>query len=269
MNNKLSELFTAENDSRILELETRLLEFYKKPEDYPVFNQISHKSERWLPIVKAIEKKIADHGYCRILEIGAGKSGFGSAISYLRENVHWTVQDITDFNKEYLQNNADSVFIGNIDKLEGKFDIIFSFFVFEHLTHPHSTLVKFFALLNSGGILFVNCPRYDFPFYLSHSADHYSKYRRFKIAINLIYLRFKSYITKIPIFLIHLDPALFHMDFYRDRDAIHWVSRHSIYLVCRNYGEVEYLKLPTHGLKDWIVKRYLEVAIMISKDKIS
>ena len=222
----------------------------------PLFN--------WLqgaPIIARIRQVIDQKGHCHVLEIGAGKSGFASAIEDIRSQVTWTAQDVTRFNIDHLEAVADRVFIGDMDELQTKFDIIFSFYVFEHLTRPEQNLIKLLDCLHPQGRLFLYCPRYDMPFYLSHSCDHYGPSLKFKIGLFLFYLRIKTLLLRKPVYLIHLDPALFRLPFSIDRDAVHWVSQFSLILTAKKFGSVRRLRYKTSGLSEWIGKHFLKVAI--------
>ena len=183
----------------------------------------------------------------------------------LKPSLHYTAQDITRANEEHLVQAADAVHFRSVGELEGEFDVIFSTFAFEHISDPRHTLEKLFASLAVGGKLFIFCPRYDLPFYLSHSADHYSAPRRLGIAAWLACVRLWACLTRRSLFLVHTDPAIFHLPVYRDRDAIHWTSLWDLEAFVRGRGCIKRLKLASGSMKDWIVKNLLQINVEITR----
>ncbi|MEM9213299.1 MAG: methyltransferase domain-containing protein [Cyanobacteria bacterium P01_F01_bin.150] len=117
---------------------------------------------------------------CSIFEFGAGCTRFSWHLeSDLRSKVSYDVQDVTYVNFDYLKEEADSAHIGKIQDVDNNYDIIFSTFVWEHITDPQSTLQHLLILLKPGGSIFIVSPRYEFPFYISPSEKHLSKIKRF------------------------------------------------------------------------------------------
>jgi 2-polyprenyl-3-methyl-5-hydroxy-6-metoxy-1,4-benzoquinol methylase len=137
--------------------------------------------EYWEQIRLTIAKHIENKGMCRVLEFGAGCTGFGNFINELRKQVIFDVQDITPLNKKYLETSANNVYIGDIEKIKDKYDIIFSTFVWEHICTPNKTLNHLLSLLQVSGSLFIASPRYDLPFYLSPSCNHMHAIVRLKV----------------------------------------------------------------------------------------
>lgn len=160
---------------------------------------------------------------------------------------------------------ADAVHFGSILTLQGRYDIIFSTFVFEHVSDPRRTLDKLFDLLADGGQLFIFCPRFDFPFYLSHSADHYTPLARFRLGCALLWRRLWSRISGKPLFLIHTDPAVFHSEWRMDRDAIHWVSLSDLKLHFKGRASIRRLKVESPEWRDRFIKNTLQVNVCIQK----
>ena len=247
-------------------LEEKLLNYYTQTEGYCPFNHAARQTDRWVPIVEFTREVLRKREICRVLEVGAGRSCLDEAFESFRECVYWTAQDVTDCNLDHLSARADAVHIGDFGDLPGPFDLIASFFVFEHLANPESALRTWLSQLAPGGRLFIFCPRYDFPGYLSHSADHYSIWRRMMLAVFVQYTRIRVWIKDRPCFLIHLDPAIFRKPFARDRDAVHWVLRSNVLRAVRPEGRVQLIKLPAHGIKDWFIKRFCELSVVIEKN---
>ncbi|XHR28747.1 MAG: class I SAM-dependent methyltransferase [Chthoniobacteraceae bacterium] len=240
--------------------------FYQTTEEYAAFQHPNEMPEQWPYVRAAIEETLRRKTVCRVLEIGAGRSNFARFLGPdLRGAIHYTTQDVTRSNEDHLRGVADAVHFGSVLELDGPFDVIFSTFVLEHISDPRRTLAKLFEMLADQGRLFVFCPRYDAPFYLSHSADHYGPARRVAIGLTLLAARAWALVTRRPLFLIHTDPAIFHIDWDRDRDAIHWASLWDLELFFKKRARLEILKLHSMGVKDWIVKNLLQINLCISK----
>ncbi|HMA93452.1 MAG TPA: hypothetical protein VKP30_12245, partial [Polyangiaceae bacterium] len=98
----------------------------------------------------------------------------------------------------------------------------------EHITNPAETLGYLLRMLSPGGRLIVASPRYDFPFYIPPSARHYTSYEQVMLTLWLTWKRLQAIWCEDARFLIHLDPAVLRSPWYRDADAVHWVSRWDI-----------------------------------------
>ena len=242
--------------------------FYQTTRDYVAFQHPNEMPEQWGYVRAAVEEVLRRQPVCRVLEFGAGRSDFARYMGDLRPSLHYTVQDVTRSNEEHLRRSADQVHFGSVTDLTGPFDVIFSTFVLEHISDPRHTLDCLFNALAPEGQLFIFCPRYDAPFYLSHSADHYSPARRFGIGLLLAAARVFSLTTRRPLFLIHADPAIFHIDWSRDRDAIHWASLWDLELFFKRRAKLKRLKINSGNLKDWIVKNLLQINLRISKEAV-
>jgi SAM-dependent methyltransferase len=259
----MTSLVVSETDSAVHELRRRLDDFYRTTNEYQAFQSRSWHPNLWTFVVEELAH--FENGAGRVLEIGAGRSGFRD---YLRErgvNAHFTAQDVTPANEAYLKANADEVVIGPLRCVTGVFDIIFSTFVLEHVTDPMTTLETCWRLLKRGGKLFIFCPRYDAPFYLPHSTDHYSARARIGMAMRLIATRLQTLITRKPRFLVHTDPAVFTLPWQRDRDAVHWVSYLDLAIFFKGRASVRKLHVASGSLKDAIVKNFLQINLCVEK----
>jgi len=252
---------TDEHDHKVTELRERMDAFYASTADYSAFRQPSESPEEWAYVKEAIVETVRKNGECRLLEFGAGRSGFADSLGELRKSVRLTLHDVTPANAEYLRLQADEVRIGKLDEVSGQFDVVFSTFVFEHVSDPRRTLEFLLRLLVPGGVLLLFCPRYDMPFYLSHSADHYGLWKRLRMGAAVCWKRLETLVTGRPAFLIHADPAVLHIDWKRDRDAIHWASLFDLEAFFRNRGEIRKLAIRSGTLKDWCVKNLLRINI--------
>lgn len=254
--------FGSEEDPRRRELASRLQAFYSSVDNYEAFEDANWKPEFWQPVRAAIEL-CATQTRCRVLEIGAGRTSFAQYLGEIRDRVEFHVQDITGRNCEYLSGVADKVWICDPTELCGRYDIIFGTFVYEHLTRPRATLKHLLTLLEPGGCVFIASPRYDFPGYLSPSVRHLSRTRRMIIVAQLLMHRLKVVLGGAPLFLMHYDPAAFHVPWFRDADAIHWPSLWDLRREVAGRATVRRLKLCTRGVRLWFWARFLLLFVRI------
>jgi len=256
---------TTEDDPSVVELRRKLDVFYASTKDYSDFNvEANSKPEIWTPIKAAIEQRLADKGSCRILEFGAGRTGFAVFLRELRSRVRFEVQDVTPQNQDYLSGEADAVHIGDISGLAGDYDIMFSTFVWEHGTNPRHTRDLLLQRLSPGGSLFVACPRYDMPGYIPPSARHYTTGARLGLTLWQT-ARWLGLSGRGEQFLIHTDPALLHRPWFRDSDAIHWVSMQDFASIPRGFRFSRIL-IPAPGLRGFIWSRFLVAFVQITRE---
>ncbi len=258
---KLSLVNEAHPDVSVLRV--GLDRFYQNSPDYGAFVAPSDQSNCWRFVVEKVEAVIARKGSCRALEIGAGRTGFRQFCT--TRKLHFAVQDVTALNAEYLRTQADEVFIGDLQSVTGRYDVIFSTFVFEHITNPRAALERAWTMVESGGALFVFCPRYDLPFYLPPSFDHRPVVMRWLTALFLFGRRVWTWLGGSPAFLIATDPSVFHREWARDRDAIHLVSLFDVAAFARGRGRLRRFTLASGSVKDWVVKNWLQVNAVIEK----
>ncbi len=251
---------TEQNVDRIVCLEKRLIKFYRETDTYDAFKKESSYPHLWSQVAQ-IATKFTEKGKCRILELGAGMSGLPEYLNrntdLPRDKIHLTCQDITEINLEYLTDRADETIIKNIEKIEGSWDIITHAYVLEHLVRPKEFMAKIHNMLPYGGFHLFQCPRYDMPFYSPPSLDHCKKMESILFAIRHIF--------DSKDFRIIEDPAVFHMPFTHDRDAVHLVNKRSIKKLHAGYAEVYDFHIPFHGWKDYIVKNFLTIGLIIKK----
>lgn len=246
----IPQLFGKEGDIRVSRLRARLDDFYAK-ENYPAFHGANDQGPFWQPIKAIVAQRLTSrtdsNGKLRILEIGAGCTNFANFLGELRQDVEFHVQDITYRNVEYLNSQADQVHIMPITSLGGSYDIIFATFVWEHITNPKECLDHLLSLIGEEGSLILASPRYDFPFYISPSARHLAKWEQVAIGCFIVWKRLVTLITQSPQFLIHLEPAILHMPWFCDADAIHWVSVFDLRLYLRGKYNLKQIRLSLQG----------------------
>ena len=255
------------------QLREKLEYFYNSTNEYTPFNVPSDQRSCWEHLVVEIRRRFKDKSTSKlkILEVGAGKTGFGLFLNQqsLRRSIEYHVQDITRFNEVWLRDQADQVFFGDIlmSKMISGYDIIFSTYVLEHVTNPPAHLDRLWSLLASHGDLFIFSPRYDAPGYICPSARHLCKIKQFQFGLQSIVARLFSWITRQPQFLIQNDLAAFYLPFYSDSDAVHWVSLRDIEGWANNKkAALKRLKLGQSAFpsKDWLIKRFCTLAAQIS-----
>ena len=245
-------------------LAARLKYFYATTPDYDAFQTPSNQTLLWAHLALAIRErlKVASNRKLRGLEVGSGRSGLPTYIKAqgLQEHVELFAQDVTAQNAPWLEEHFDSVIIAGIESLRGEFDAVIGSYVFEHITSPRRFLGTLVNLLAPGGCLLMTCPRYDLPFYLSRSADHLSPARRLATGCYLLWCRLLTIATGRAAWLVHRDPAVFHLPFHPDRDAVHWVSWFDIRA---EWPSATKLVLGAGGFRDWVSKKLLTAGFKI------
>ena len=246
---------------KVEELEDKMIRFYQEINDYSAFEEtkVSNNEYQWLEIVKESKRKFPETKTIKILEIGAGRSGFKQFLQKNNiTNFELICQDITAKNYDYLKENADEVFIGNIYDMTAQFHIIFHSYVFEHISRPKTFLNKIDSLLISGGIHCIQCPKYDFWLYNPNSLDHLSIIKRMAFKV-------KQLFNRSP-FSIISDPAIFHLPFYKDRDAINLVYEKDVrkYYKEKMY-DIHSWSVSSFGVRGWVLNNVLTCRLVICK----
>lgn len=259
---KYRESFCSDSE-QAADLARRLTKFYQASEDYVAFQEPSCQLKLWSQVARRVSNLLEAHPDRKvsILEVGAGRSGLARYFSEIgiRSKVHLHAQDVTPRNAEWLAEHFDSLTIGPVEDVSGRHDVVLSTQVLEHVTDPRRFLDELWHKTETAGAVFIMCPRYDFPFYLPRSADHLSIFRRLALSIQLLGIRLWTVVSGRAAWLVHRDPAVFHMPFFRDRDAVHWVS---LFDIRAYWPDLQILKLDHGGFKDAILVRLLTVGIV-------
>src|SRR5437899_3352542 len=103
---------TRENDAAVDGLRERMDAFYASSVEYSAFQKPSAHPQEWAHVQDAVRQRAGGPAACRVLEAGAGRTGFAAALGDLRSAVHFTAHDVTPFNADYLRAEADKVQIG-------------------------------------------------------------------------------------------------------------------------------------------------------------
>jgi SAM-dependent methyltransferase len=260
----LTDSITTEADPRVAEMRERLDEYYKTTTTYPDFQEVARKDQFWTPIAAEVRRLAGPTHKVRVLEFGAGRTGFAAFLGGLRDRVEFTAQDVTPANRAVLEAAADHVHIGPVQQVRGPFDLIFSTFTWEHVSDPRATLEHLLSQLRPGGSIFIACPRYDTPIYPPRSARHYGLVKQYLIAAWLYGQRLLTRAGGRPRFFIHVDPAILKRDWTRDADAVHWVSRHDFARGAPGCA-VRHLSFPVQGLRARLWRDLLLAFVQITK----
>ncbi len=257
----------AENDPRVADMRRRLDDFYRTTSEYEAFKEVSIQTMFWGPVIDEIRRLASAHPgrRVRILEFGAGRTGFPAALGDLRSRAEIHAQDVTDQNRDYLALHADMVHVGDVLGLTGPYDVIFSTFVWEHVSNPRALLGHVLGMLAPGGSLFLASPRYDAPGYVPPSARHYGSARQLALLARLQAARLRTALGGPPSFLVHLDPAVLHRPWFRDADAVHWASIYDLRRALPRGFALRRLNVATSGWKRWVWKRFLLLFVHITK----
>lgn len=201
--------------------------FYQSTDQYTPFDQVSDQSSCWAWVYQRIlELSEQAERPIQVLEFGAGRTGFMRHLPrHLRDRMRFVAQDVTDANREFLEQEADEVVIGDIAEVAGSMDVIFSTYVWEHISNPVATLERLLDMLRPGGSLFLFCPRYDVPLYIPPVLRHLSKSSQHAATGRLMLARMRTRIGGRGLFGIVTEPAVLgQTQWFRDADAIHLVS---------------------------------------------
>ncbi len=254
------------------DLREQLDQFYSAAPDYTAFQAPSDQPNCWEHVIRCIRKRLREKSRLRVLEVGAGRTGFPRYLAEkgLRSAVEFHAHDVTHYNEDWLRDEADESFFGDVlsANLPGDYDIIFSTYVLEHVTDPATHLEKLWSLLSEDADLFIFSPRYDLPGYLCPSARHLPRLAKLKFAIRAGWARLVALFVRRPQFLIQTDLAAFHQPFYVDSDAVHWVSLRDLKIWAANHNAIftpHSIGVPDFLTKDWLIKRLCTVAVQITK----
>ncbi len=261
-------------------LRATLDQFYARSIEYSPFHAPSDQRQCWDHVLTEINTRLLSgfQGKLQVAEIGAGRTGFAKMLvgAGIRDRVQFHAQDVTEANADWLKDEADAVYIGDVHEcgLVTGMDIIFSTYVFEHVTNPLHHLNVLWHLLAARadvhGSLFIFSPRYDFPGYICPSTRHLHSAQKLRFAMKAFYMRVCACFFGRPAFLIQTDLAAFHCPFFVDSDAVHWVSLFDIRAWAASCGAaVKVLRIgnPQKFTKDWFVKRFCTVAVKVDQLK--
>lgn len=256
-------LLKEDQNEELNALELKLKEFYDTCLNYSAFEEASSHMTIWTRILNIANTIIGEKGECRILELGAGRSGFGNYIKGT-EGIWLASQDITGRNQDYLSKHSDEVIIGDIGLIVKNWDIIFCTYVLEHVVRPRLFLETVLSRLSCNGYLLIECPRYDIPLYIPPSIRHLGWFRKIIYQFNCL-ISDLLLLASQPRFHIFSDLAIFHLPFGRDRDAVYRVTRRDVVGFLQKYGKVCNYDLPSYSFLDFINKKFMTLRIIVRK----
>lgn len=254
-------------------LRARLDRFYAEASTYTAFQTPSDQRNCWDHVLARIRELLAaGRGKVRVLEVGAGRTGFALFLEAagLRGQVELHTQDVTRYNEDWLRTQAEHTHFGDVHDcpIPSGLDLVFSTYVFEHVTDPAAHLERLWSLLAPSGSLLIFSPRYDLPGYLCPSARHLPGRQRLGFVWTALRSRLACLFGGTPRFLIQTDLAAFHQPFYLDSDAVHWVSTFDLKTWAGTHrATFQHLAFghPRPFGKDWIIKRLCTTAVRLDK----
>ena len=264
--------WTSESDPGISVLRRRLDDFYSDNDnEYQAFESTSQQHPYWNTVVEQIsklQKTLPAGAKLKVLEFGAGRSGFVHALGSLRPTVNLTLQDVTAVNQDHLRAHGDEVQICDLADLTGEFDVIFSTFVWEHVSHPRKVLETLLDHLAAGGSLFLFSPRYDVPGYVPPALRHHGRLHGIWLSICLQLSRLGTRLgMKNGDFWIVTNPSLFSVPkWFRDSDAIHLVSLYDLKAYLRGRATVTVCWPNMPRLMPHLLERLLKLCVQIRKN---
>jgi SAM-dependent methyltransferase len=256
----------AADDPRIQRLLDRLGDFYRRGADYPAFQGVVEHQREWATMMPIIDELLRHKERIAVLELGAGRSGFGEALGARRPRVEYHVQDVTAVNADHLQSLADRVYLDPVDSISGEYDLIWSSYVFEHVATPIPFLENVRRLLVPGGWHLMFCPRYDNPAYVCPSLRRQRLLSRCAAVMQVCSGQALSLLDGKARFYVNTDPALFHGAWYRDADAVHVVTRRAVELWhARNAFRCRRLEPRATTFKEWLLVKGMLLANAFQK----
>ena len=265
MNHLISDPKSGSNEHE--SLRRRLDEFYAATDEYTAFQQSNSRESLYDVVAECLGKINKTSAPPRVLELGCGRTNLPTSLKNRGIDVHFTAQDVTDYNRDYLEPIADDIHVGDIAELEPGYDLILSTYVFEHVSNPGEFLEHVDRILSPGGFHMLVCPRYDYFGYVCPSVRHLSKPKQLWHSAQLTLSRLKNNVLGRERFWVNTDPALFHTKkWFRDSDAIHLVSEAEVLRWHRRRGyAVSTFTLPRPGLKARALHRMMTMSMKAQK----
>lgn len=176
-----------QNLALLTELNTKMSLFYNSLETRIEYDKMIAPATTAIKqdeVTKEFLKWVSDAAPKNILEIGCG-SGRIRQLLQIDNSINYTG---TEVSVSTLKNNPliwpDSKWLNgsvyDLDFNEEKFDLVFSFYVLEHLLFPEKALNKMYDLVSKGGHLVVICPDFSETLRLPSQYLGFSKHQSAK-----------------------------------------------------------------------------------------
>lgn len=241
----------------LLKLSHKLSEYYNSSVVTEYYNAAHSINKIWSEdSYHSFIKKHIEEG-SNVLDVGCG-----SAHAYLNlidlgvtyTGVDWS-SEIIDQNKlNYPDANFIEASLYSIPAQSNSFDVVFSFYVLEHLVYPNLFLKELHRLVKPGGKIIILCPNF-------RSKGRISSLKYGKVNMTLknrilkgnifdsfrhlflrnfyypVFFKFKFPVDSFP-FLINLKPSCLEGDYYADNDAVYFVDTNEVKKELENIGSV-------------------------------
>lgn len=255
-------------------LERSLQEWYASVGDYAAFSKpTSHENLATVHIFGRVRQRIDAGDVPRVLELGAGRSLLGLQLRQtFGDRVAYLAHDVVDRNSTYYRDHGIPFSCADLESLEGSWDIIVSFYVFEHVPRPSAFLLEARRLLTPTGAHLVFCPEIRLRLIGIPSLRHLGWGRQIRIGLQLATSRLAARLERRPRFLINTDPACLHYPrHFTDSDMVHLVDRADLHNWCRQHRMAcEDLSVPARfalaagPIKDFAIKKLMTVAVAMT-----
>ncbi|WP_159460304.1 class I SAM-dependent methyltransferase [Tistlia consotensis] len=250
-------------------LEARLAAFYAADEGYFEFAESLDHSRFYEALRPHIEAAMTERRRLRVLEFGAGRSGFPDWLEAvgLRQRIELTAQDVTALNRDWLAARCEAVLLGDAAEglAGGPYDLIFSTFVYEHLVRPDRVVEACVSALAPGGLLAIFSPAYVMPGYVPPALRARPRAQGLTVTLFLWLQALKVRLGGRPNFWVAAEPALFERGYFVDADAVHLVAPADLDRLLAGRAVRRPLRLPAQGLADWVWSRFLLLAALYEK----
>lgn len=246
----------AADPGAVSALERRLFGFYAEAADYFAEAEAGIGNRFHAALAPLARELVAQRGALAVLEPGAGRTTLATWLRGLGLNVplHVAAQDVTAINRDHLESVADEVLIGPLGShaIEGRFDLIVTTFVYEHVAEPRRFLDACIAALRPGGALVLFSPKYTVPGYVPPSLRHLGRARRQWETLRQVGRVCASYLTRRPVFRVVAWPAVFAGRWFRDADAVHLVSPLDARLHLKGRAVAAPVRIGVLSARDWL-----------------
>jgi SAM-dependent methyltransferase len=144
-----------------------------------VFDQSSGQpSSRSTSLLRVAADQLNLPAHGRMLDVGCGNGSLLKAFGKLRADWSLMGTEVSDKYRDVVEaiDGVEALYIGPVDEIDGRFDLITIVHVLEHIVSPTNLLSQLRAKLNPGGRLLIEVPNFIHnPFDLV-IADHCSHF---------------------------------------------------------------------------------------------